>query len=103
VLVDTVQPVEAQAPTYGGPSGGLFINSFNINGDPFGDNCFSTACVGLAIWALANPGTSSTSLSFAFVSTLSYILAPNADEPGCAQCIETLDTRISGTPLTITA
>jgi hypothetical protein len=98
VLVDTVQPVEAQAPAYGGPSGGLFINSFNMNGDPSGHNCFSTACVGLAIWALAKPGTSSTSLSFAFVNTLSYILAPNADEPGCTACIETFDTGISGTP-----
>lgn len=98
VFVDTVQPVETEAYTYAGPRGGLFINSWNINGDPFGDNCFSTACHGLALWAIANPGTSSNSLSFAFVDTFSYVLAPAADEPGCSQCIETLDTRISGTP-----
>ncbi len=97
-VVDTVQPVEAQARKYSGPKGGLFINSFNMNGDPFGDNCFSTSCHGLAIWTLTNPGTSSTSLTFAFADTVGYVLPPNADEPGCTQCIESLDTRISGTP-----
>jgi len=99
VLVDTVQPVEAQlAVKNNGPRGGLFINSWNINGDPFGDNCFSTVCHGLSIWTLTNPGTSTTGLTFAFVDSAGYVLPPAADEPGCAQCIETLDTRISGTP-----
>ncbi len=98
VLVDTVQPVETQASKVGGPNGGLFINSWNINGDPFGDNCFSTTCHGLAIWTLTKPGTSSTSLTFAFTDTAGYILPPNSDEPGCTACIESLDTRISGMP-----
>lgn len=99
VLVDTVQPVEAQlASKYDGPRGGLFINSWNMNGDPFGDNCFSTSCHGLSIWTLTNPGTSNSGLTFAFVNSASYILPPAADQPGCTRCIETLDTRISGTP-----
>ena len=99
VLVDTVQPVEAQLTSkYDGPRGGLFINSWNINGDPFGDNCFSTACHGLSIWTLTKPGTSSTGLTFAFVNSAAYIFPPAADQPGCTRCIETLDTRISGTP-----
>ena len=98
VLVDTVQPVEAQARKVSGPRAGLFINSWNMNGDPFGDNCFSTVCHGLAIWTITNPGTSSDGLSFAFTNTAGYILPPNADEPGCTQCIESLDTRISATP-----
>jgi hypothetical protein len=99
VLVDTVQPVEAQLTSKNdGPRGGLFINSWNINGDPFGDNCFSTVCHGLSIWTLTNPGTSKTGLTFAFVDSAGYVFPPAADEPGCAQCIETLDTRISGTP-----
>ena len=99
VLVDTVQPVEAQLVSkYDGPRGGLFINSWNMNGDPFGDNCFSTSCHGLSIWTLTNPGTSKTGLTFASVSSASYILPPAADQPGCTRCIETLDTRISGTP-----
>jgi len=99
VLVDTVQPVEAQlASKYDGPKGGLFINSWNMNGDPFGDNCFSTLCHGLSIWTLTKPGTSTTGLTFALVNSASYVLPPNADQPGCTHCIETLDTRISGTP-----
>jgi hypothetical protein len=104
VLVDTVEPVETEAHKYGGPNGGLFINAFNggevhqFNGDPFGDDCISTSCHGLAIWTLTKPGTSSTTLSFAFVDTASYILPPSADEPGCSRCVDTFDTRISGTP-----
>lgn len=105
VLVDTVQPVEAQAHSYGGPSGGLFVNAFNggefgqFNGDPFGDNCITTNCHGLALWTLTNPGTSSTGLTFAFVDTNAYVLPPSADEPGCPGCVDSLDTRISGTPV----
>src|SRR5437588_1603184 len=98
VLVDTVQPVEAETRKVSGPRAGLFINSWDMNGDPFGDNCFSTVCHGLSIWTLTNPGTSSEGLSFAFTDTAGYILPPNADEPGCTQCIESLDTRISATP-----
>ncbi len=99
VTVDTVQPVEVEAYNYGGPRGGLFISSFNGNGDPFGDDCFSTACHGYVIWSIANPGTSSAALSSAITSGSTYLDAPNADEPGCLGCIETLDTRISGTPV----
>jgi hypothetical protein len=97
-LVDTVQPLQAQdAPT--GPRAGLFINSFNMNGDPSGNDCFSTACHGVEVWAMAKPGTSSTTLTGTFVSTATYIVPPLADEPGCAGCIETSDTRISATPV----
>jgi hypothetical protein len=99
VLVDTVQPVEAQLVSkYDGPRGGLFINSWNMNGDPFGDTCFSSVCHGLSIWTLTNPGASTTGLTFAFTDSPGYVLPPMADQPGCARCIETLDTRISGTP-----
>jgi hypothetical protein len=98
VLVDTVQPVEAQIPTYGGPADEMFINAFNMNGDPNGNNCFSSACSGVVVWAMRNPGTKKATLMGTEVATSSYISPPNADEPGCSQCIETLDTRISGTP-----
>jgi hypothetical protein len=98
VLVDTVQPVEAEIPTYGGPPDALFINSFNMNGDPNGNNCFTSACSGLEVWAMRYPGTSKVTLSGTYVATSTYISPPNADEPGCTQCIETIDTRITGTP-----
>ena len=66
VLVDTVQPVENE--TSSGPGAGLLINSFNINGDGTHD-CFSTACSGLVVWAIKNPGTSSVSASGVIAST----------------------------------
>src|SRR6266567_193281 len=98
VVLDTVQPVENEASS--GPGAGLLINSFNGNGDGTHD-CFSTACSGLVVWAIAHPGTASASASGFIASTSkSYISPPNADEPGCPSgCIDTGDTRISGTPV----
>jgi hypothetical protein len=100
VLVDTVQPVEAEAHSYSGPTAGLFVNSFNMSGDPFGNNCSAgVGCHGLAVWAIANPASTTPSISGVVVSTsTNYVLAPSADEPGCPQCVDTLDTRISATP-----
>ena len=96
VLLDTIQPVESEAVN--SPGAGLLINSFDINGDGTHD-CLSTACSGLVVWAIKNAGKSTISESGMVVSTSTYISPPLADEPGCAGCIETLDTRISGTPV----
>jgi hypothetical protein len=87
IVVDTIQPVEDEASS--NPSVGLLINSF----------CFSTACSGLVVWAIANPGQSTASVTSVVVSTTTYIFPPQADEPGCRGCIATNDTRISGTPV----
>ncbi|HEX9132319.1 MAG TPA: hypothetical protein VF844_08495 [Ktedonobacteraceae bacterium] len=96
-LVDTMQPVENEASS--GPGAGLLINSFNINGDGT-HNCFSTACSGVVVWAIANPGTASVSVTGVIASTsFTYINPPLADQPGCTACIETIDTRITGTPV----
>lgn len=96
VNVDTVQPTLGETLTVGGSLSGQFISSENINFG--GGQCSTSACSGVVIWSMTNPGTPSASLSGVLVSTPAYTLAPNADEPGCTQCIETLDTRISGTP-----
>ena len=48
---------------------------------------------------MSNPGTSTPGLTAVGVNTAIYALAPSANEPGCSYCIETLDTRISGTPV----
>lgn len=95
-MVDTVQPVESESSKGGGSRGGLFINSYNIN---FGGGQCASGCSGLVVWTLAKPGTSTDSLSGVTIGSDSYSLPPQADEPGCAGCIETLDTRISGTPV----
>ncbi len=97
VNVDTVQPVENEAKT--GPGVGLLVDSFNMDGDGT-SNCSSTACSGIIVWAVNNPGTKNASLSDTVIATKkTYISPPNADDPGCSGCIETLDTRISGTPV----
>lgn len=96
VVVDTVQPVMAEAHNYSGPNVGYLINSFNINSG--GGQC-STSCSGVVLWAIANPASGTPTISSVIVSTRTYTMPPQADEPGCAACIETLDTRISATPI----
>jgi hypothetical protein len=94
-LVDTVQPVFVQANGGAYPAAGLFIDSFNINSG--GGQC-SSGCSGVNVWAMRKQFTA-PAMSEVTVATGNYALAPLATEPGCSQCIETLDTRISGTPV----
>jgi hypothetical protein len=91
-LVDTVQPVETEAPSNGVPPVGLFINATN-------GNCATNTCSGMTIWGIHNPGTASESLNAVYVPTTSYAFAPNADQPTCIQCVETIDLRITATPV----
>ncbi len=91
-VVDTVQPVETEALSNGVPPVGLFINSTN-------GNCSTTTCSGMTIWGIHNPGTASESLNAVYVPTTSYAFAPNADQPTCIQCVETIDLRITATPV----
>ncbi|MDQ6644588.1 MAG: hypothetical protein M3Y76_09075 [Chloroflexota bacterium] len=98
VLVDTVQPVETEVLPNEQLGVGLFVNTFNMNGDGTHD-CLNTACSGIVVWAMENPGTHSATLTGVIVKTLRYISPPNADQPGCTQCIETIDTRITATPV----
>ncbi|MDQ2714371.1 MAG: hypothetical protein M3Z08_05635 [Chloroflexota bacterium] len=100
VLLDTVQPVETITPTNMDPGVEYLVNTFNINGDPFGNDCFSTACQGFVTWAYdASTNTISGSLVLPQIPNPTYISPPNADQPGCFQCVETIDTRITGTPV----
>lgn len=100
VLLDTVQPVETETTSANDPGVQYLVNSFNINGDPFGNDCLFTACQGFIVWAF-DPASQSLSGTFvgAGVPNPTYIVPPNADEPGCLQCVETIDSRITGTPV----
>jgi len=100
VLVDTVQPVETETTPANDPGVQYLVNSFNMFGDPFGDDCFFTACQGFVVWAF-DPASSTLTgaLTGTAVPNPTYISPPNADEPGCMQCVETIDTRITGTPV----
>jgi hypothetical protein len=95
-LLDTVQPVLAESLTVGGPLGGQFIASENIN---FGGGVCSSGCSGVVVISITNPGLSNDSASALFVSTSGYSLPPNADSPGCTFCLDTNDTRIDSTPV----
>lgn len=90
--VDTIQPVETLATGGQAPGGEFLINSSINSGD--GDNCLQQC---LIVWQLTlNP----PSLSFgAATRTTGFVLAPQADQPGCSACIETFDTRISAPPI----
>ena len=100
VLVDTVQPVETETPLASDPGVQYLVNSFNGNGDPFGHDCLTTACEGFIVWAY-DPATHSLggALTGLGIPTPLYVSPPNADQPGCTQCVETIDTRITGTPV----
>lgn len=88
-LLDTVQPVVVEGAS---PPAGLFVSAFNMDSD-----C-SSACTGINVLAMAHPLTN-PSLTVQTATSMNYSYPPNADEPGCAQCVETLDTRISATPV----
>ena len=92
VPIDTLQPVLVEGTA---PAAGLFVDSFNID---FGGGQCSGGCSGINVFAMANPLTT-PSLTHKKIASDRYILAPAADEPGCTGCIETLDTRISATPV----
>ncbi len=96
VAVDTVQPVESETRSNSGANAGLFVNSLNYN---FGGFSCSSSCQGAVVWAMANPTSTTPSLTSTFVNTISYALPPRADEPGCTACLDTDETQILATPV----
>jgi hypothetical protein len=97
--VDTIQPVESLGHK-AGPQSEFFVNSFNMK---FGGGNCSGGCSGLVVWAFSNiafQGGNNPVLSGLVISSASYSLAPLADDPPtCNTCLETLDPRISATPM----
>jgi hypothetical protein len=94
VLVDTVQPVLFEGGT---PApAGIFVASLDMNSG--GGLCFS-GCSGINVFAMANPLSTTPTLTHHLIASPTYALPPNADEPGCAGCVATNDTRISGQPV----
>lgn len=102
-LVDTLQPSN-QMNKADKARAEYLVNSLNIN---FGGGQCYDGCNGLWVWAISNPfgfisGGPSPEYSSSSVGTgFNYYLSFGADEPNgaggvCSYCIETLDTRISG-------
>jgi hypothetical protein len=103
VLLDNVQPVETETTAANDPGVLYLANSFNAGpgeGDPFGDNCVSRVCHGFVVWAYAAGGHRiSGQVIDSTLPAAGYVLPPNADQPSCQQCVETIDTRITATPV----
>lgn len=101
-LADTVQPVL----NLDGGGAGQFVDTFD-GADPITGNFCSSptdTCRGLAVWRLGNPtghdhGGSAPTLTGSRVDTQPFMFPLPADEPGCTQCVDTLDLRISATPI----
>ncbi|MGH2517918.1 MAG: hypothetical protein ACRDHP_19910, partial [Ktedonobacterales bacterium] len=102
VVIDTVNPVQNPMSSDNSPTSEFFVSSFN-SPDPFGNDCVSTACHGASIWSFSDPGSGSNIFTGAFVDTSkTYVEPPGADQPSCtggAGCVESLDTRVSATPV----
>ena len=97
--VDTVHPVVLLAQSEH-PRAAFAINSFNIN---FGGGQCTSGCNGLVVWAFSNnlqaSGSPGAEFSAVRVNTATtYTFPAQANEPGCANCIDTNDVRIFGTP-----
>jgi hypothetical protein len=94
-LVDTLQPSN---PVSQGdrPSATYLTNSFNIL-----FNC-GGGCSGLTMWSVNNSaafttgGPGPTFAGVVLPTTHTYYYPPNANQPGHAQSIETIDARITG-------
>lgn len=98
VLVDTLQPVLNTGDRFTGwPQTEFFVNSFNLR---FGGGQCLNGCSGLVVWSFHYSGGATADVTGVVIPSAGYALAPFADNPGaCVRCIDTLDTRISATPV----
>jgi len=94
-LVDTVSPANPEGAG-DHPSAELITNSFNILW-----NC-GAGCSGLTMWsennvaAFTTGGPGPTFTGVVLPTSHTYYYPPAANQPGSAQSIETIDTRITG-------
>jgi hypothetical protein len=95
VAVDTVQPVEMLDTGGSAPNAGLLIDSTTYN---FNYEC-NNGCHGVVVWAIANPTSTTPTLTSTFVNTSTYYRPPYADQPGCTKCLDTDQSEITATPV----
>jgi hypothetical protein len=101
IRLDTLQPANI-SDRGGHPRAVFFTASENIAFG--GGQCVGAAsCRGITVWAVSNPfgwriaGPVPTASAIFNGGGTFYNLPTSASEPACSQCIETIDTRISGT------
>jgi hypothetical protein len=110
INVDTVHPVMTETMNTG-PRGEVLISLWNdcsgcntasTRGDPEGNDCNVNACTGGVAWLVSgvdSPGGVVVVTESRFSGGWAELLPPGGDVPGCVGCLETLDSRISGTPV----
>lgn len=107
-IADTVQPTlnldsSAGAPeTFVDTVDGPDLNNGHLCG--FAGGGMNQACSGVVVWKMSNPighdsGGPAPTLTGSYVATNPFLLAPPQTQPSCAQCVDSLDLRITGTPV----
>jgi hypothetical protein len=112
-IADTVQPV-VNIDNSGG-SGQVFVDTFDgpdpVNGHfcGFFGGGAAQSCSGLALWRMTNPtghdhGGPAPRLTGTYVPTKPFVATPSfsvvaADQPSCNHCVDSLDLRITATPM----
>ncbi len=112
-IADTVQPV-VNIDNSGG-SGQVFVDTLDgpdpVNGNfcGFFGGGAADSCSGLALWRMTNPtghdhGGAAPRLTGTYVATKPFVGSPTfsvvaADQPSCNRCVDSLDLRITATPM----
>jgi hypothetical protein len=96
--LDTVQPTQMIAPTGQAPSATALVSADNFFGAT-GNGCSPTPCNSLYVWGVSSPLSLTPKVSEITVTAPGWTYPPNGDEPGCGGCMETIDSRITGTPI----
>jgi hypothetical protein len=107
-VADTVQPTlnldssAGAAETFVDTIDGPDLNNGHLCG--FAGGGMNQACSGLIVWRMSNPiahdtGGPAPTLTGSYVGTNPFLLAPPQTQPSCAQCVDSLDIRITGTPV----
>src|SRR5258708_23634116 len=107
-VADTVQPTlnidssagagETFVDTVDGPD----LNNGHLCG--FAGGGMNQACSGVVVWTMSNPtahdsGGPAPTLTGSYVATNPFLLSPPQTQPSCATCVDSLDLRITGTPV----
>lgn len=111
ISFDTLQPVMTETISTG-PRGEVFASTWNdcsgcnsstTRGDPEGHDCNSTSCNGGVVLVMSNidnaNGDGPTVTLARFSGGYLELLPPGGTTPSCSNCLETLDSRISATPV----
>jgi hypothetical protein len=102
-LLDTVHPVASYGAGDGGPPGEFLVSSFNFNLYTGGSANRIVLFDFSNVLEALNTGICDSGhqcLSGVVVKTAKYSIPPLAgDGDGCTQCLETIDNRISATPV----